>query len=305
MEDLATSGFELRFDLAGRAAVRVAGGPVGPATRRDGPAAGAVGDRGALRRRGRLAARARGPRRPRGGAQAARAGRRTRGRHAPAGGGARQLAPLAADLLERLTHRLRTDVTTLQAVADGAVKGLFEPADLELLPGELERSGREAQRRLTAAREVMGVLTPGARSRARADRGDAARPSSRPPAAKPRSRGPAGEIPRTLIPGPGWAACARRPGRRPAARECSNSDRTGAGGPLRSGADGTPVEWTERTVGELAHVGHIVAAAGGFGGRDGAVRHPPDAARRTAIWLIGTAERSGQLRLAFRAGSSL
>src|SRR4051812_27376718 len=30
MRELATSGFELRYDLAGRAAVRVAGGPVAP-----------------------------------------------------------------------------------------------------------------------------------------------------------------------------------------------------------------------------------------------------------------------------------
>ena len=163
MEDLATSGFELRFDLAGRAAVRVAGGPVAPRhvepvpppapwviEARCGDAAGwllahaAPADPEAARTRLERAVEREAAAR----LQAA----------------ARQLAPLAADLLERLTHRLRTDVTTLQAVADGAVKGLFEPADLELLPGELERSGREAQRRLSAAREVMGVLTPGARS---------------------------------------------------------------------------------------------------------------------------------------------
>ena len=34
----------------------------------------------------------------------------------------REVSALTADLLERLTHRLRTDVTTLQAVADGRAR---------------------------------------------------------------------------------------------------------------------------------------------------------------------------------------
>ena len=67
----------------------------------------------------------------------------------------REVSALTAELLERLTHRLRTDVTTLQAVADGALAGLFEAEDLEQLPGELQRTGRDALERLTAAREVM------------------------------------------------------------------------------------------------------------------------------------------------------
>jgi hypothetical protein len=261
MEDLATSGFELRFDLAGRAAVRVAGGPVAPRhvetvpppapwviEARCGDAAGwllahaAPADPDAARMRLERAVEREAATR----LQAA----------------ARQLAPLAADLLERLTHRLRTDVTTLQAVADGAVKGLFEPADLELLPGELERSGREAQRRLTAAREVMGVLTPGARSEPepieatlRTELAAAGREAA--------ITGPAGEIPRTLIPGPGWAACARVLAGDPRLEMFELGPDRG-GWSVKSGADGTPVEWTERTIGELAHVGHIVAAAGGF-----------------------------------------
>src|SRR4051794_4172745 len=115
MEDLATSGFELRFDLAGRAAVRVAGGPVAPrhvepvppaapwvAEARCGPAAGwllaqaAPADPEAARARLQRAVERETAHRLQAAAQAA--------------------APLAADLLERLTHRLRTDVTTLQAV---------------------------------------------------------------------------------------------------------------------------------------------------------------------------------------------
>jgi hypothetical protein len=260
MEDLATSGFELRFDLAGRAAVRVAGGPVAPrhvepvppaapwvAEARCGPAAGwllaqaAPADPEAARARLQRAVERETAHRLQAAAQAA--------------------APLAADLLERLTHRLRTDVTTLQAVADGAIKGLFEPEDLELLPGELGRTGREALRRLSEAREVMGVLAPGARlapepveATLRAELEGAGRDAD--------IATPAGETPLTFIPGPGWAACAR---------VLAGDPRLGmfelgparSGWSLNSGAGGTPVEWTGRTLGELAHVGHIVAAAGG------------------------------------------
>ena len=229
MQELATSGFEVRFDLAGRAAVRVAGGPVAPRhvepvpppapwviEARCGTAVGwllahaAPADPDAARLRLERAVEREAATR----LQAA----------------ARELAPLAADLLERLTHRLRTDVTTLQAVADGAVKGLFEPADLELLPGELERTGREAQRRLSDAREVMGVLTPGARSEPepieatlRAELGAAGRAAT--------VAGPAGETPRTLIPGPGLGGLRAHPGRRPASGHVRN--RTGPGRVVR------------------------------------------------------------------------
>jgi hypothetical protein len=260
MRELATSGHELRFDLAGRAAVRVAGGPVAPrhvepvpppapwvAEARCGAAAGwllthtAPPDPDALQERLQRAVE-----------------RETALRLQAAAHGA---APLAADLLERLTHRLRTDVTTLQAVADGAIKGLFEPEDLELLPAELERSGREALRRLSGVREVMGVLVPGARlapepveATLRAELDGAGRDVS--------ITGPGDESPLTFIPGPGWAACARMLARDP--RLVMFELRPAAAGwLLTSGSGGTPVEWTERTVGDLAHVGHIVAAAGG------------------------------------------
>jgi hypothetical protein len=107
----------------------------------------------------------------------------------------------------------------------------------------------------------MGVLTPGARL------------APEPVAATLRAelegagRAPAiatgtDEAPLTLIPGPGWAACARMLAADPRLEMFALLPDPG-GWLLTSGTDGTPVEWTERTVGDLAHVGHIVAAAGG------------------------------------------
>jgi hypothetical protein len=260
MRDLATSGREVRFDLAGRAAVRVAGGPVARrhvepvpprapwvAEARCGTAAGwllaheAPPDPDVVQQRLQRAVE-----------------RETALRLQAA---ARAAAPLAADLLERLTHRLRTDVTTLQAVADGAIKGLFEPEDLELLPGELERTGHETLRRLSGAREVMGVLARGARlgpepveATLRAELDGAGRAATIAVGAR--------EAPLTFIPGPGWAACARMLAGDPRLEMFALRPDPG-GWLLTSGADGIPVEWTERTVGDVAHVGHIVAAAGG------------------------------------------
>src|SRR5689334_25296902 len=108
MRELATSGIEVRFDLAGRAAVRVAGGPAAPrhvepvpppapwvAQARCGAATGwllareAPADPEALQERLQHAV-----------------DRETAVRWQAAG---QAVAPLAADLLERLTHRLRTD----------------------------------------------------------------------------------------------------------------------------------------------------------------------------------------------------
>ncbi|WP_028063588.1 hypothetical protein [Solirubrobacter soli] len=260
MRELATSAMELRFDLAGRAAVRVAGGPVAPrhvepvpprapwvAQARCGTATGWLlahetpPDPEAVQERLQHAVE-----------------RETALRLQAA---ARAVGPLAADLLERLTHRLRTDVTTLQAVADGAIKGLFEPEDLAVLPGELERSARESLRRLSGVREVMGVLTPGARLDAepvqetlRAELEGAGRGAT--------IVGPPGEAPLTLIPGPGWAACARMLARDPRLEMFVLGPDPG-GWLLTTGVDGIEVGWTERTAGELVHVGQIVAAAGG------------------------------------------
>src|SRR4051794_30173768 len=155
MQELATSGFELRYDRTGRAAVRIAGGPVAPRhVEPVPPPAPWVAEARCGAAAGWLLAAAPPPDPDAAQALLQRAVERETALRLQAA--ARELAPLAAELLERLTHRLRTDVTTLQAVADGAINGLFEPADLELLPGELERTGREALRRLSGAREVMG-----------------------------------------------------------------------------------------------------------------------------------------------------
>jgi hypothetical protein len=260
MHELATSGLELRFDLAGRAAVRVAGGPVAPrhvepapppapwvAEARCGAAAGWAlaheppAEPEAVRSALQRAVERETALRLQAAAQAA--------------------APLAAELLERLTHRLRTDVTSLQAVADGAVKGLFEPEDLELLPGELERTGREALRRLSAAREVMRVLA--ANERLEPEPVDVALRTELLGAGRDvEVSAPGGESPRTLIPGPGWAACARMLARDPRLEMFAVRPHPD-GWLVTSGGPGAPAQWTERTVGELVHAGHIVAAAGG------------------------------------------
>ena len=260
MRELATSGHELRFDLAGRAAVRVAGGPVAPRhVESVPPPAPWVAEARCGAATGWLLAHTAPPDPEAAQDRLQRAVERESALRLQAA--ARAAAVLGADLLERLTHRLRTDVTTLQAVADGAIKGLFEPEDLELLPGELERSGREALRRLSGVREVMGVLTPGARlapepveATLRAELEGAGRA----PAIATRTD----ETPLTLIPGPGWAACARMLANDPRLAMFALGPDPG-GWLLTTGVDGNPVDWTERTVGDLVHVGHIVAAAGG------------------------------------------
>jgi signal transduction histidine kinase len=260
MPTIGTSGFELRFDLAGRAAVRVSGGPVarrhvepvppqapwvavarcGEATGwllvnlapEDPDAAQALLERAVER-------------------EAALRGEALR----------REVSVLTAELLERLTHRLRTDVTTLQAVAEGAIAGLFEPEDLEQLPGELQRTGRGALERLTAAREVMRALEPAARrdpepivGTLRAELEAAGREAT--------VRAPSGELALALVPGPGWAACARALAGEPRL-EMFDVGPDPAGWCVTAGAAGEPVEWTERTVGGLVNVGHLLAVAGG------------------------------------------
>jgi signal transduction histidine kinase len=260
MPMIGMSGFELRFDLAGRAAVRVSGGPVArrhvePAP----PEAPWVVEARCGEATGWLLAKL-APSEP----EAARALlARTVEREAALRGEAlrRELSALTADLLERLTHRLRTDVTTLQAVAEGAIAGLFEPEDVEELPGELQRTGREALERLTAAREVMRGLDPAARrepepvvATLRAELEAAGRAAT--------IHEPPDEQPRTFVPGPGWAACARALAG-DARLEMFDVGPDPAGWCVTAGAAGTPVEWTERTVGGLVNVGHLLVVAGG------------------------------------------
>jgi hypothetical protein len=257
-----TAPFELRFDLAGRAAVRVAGGPVAvrhvePVP----PVAGWVIEARCGAAAGWLLADAAPADPSRALALLERWVERNAALRLEAA--AREASAMGADLLERLTHRLRTDVATLAAVADGAIAGHFDPGDVDGLPEELGRTSREALRRLSGAREVMSALDPGSRRAPEAildtlrveleaaGREDAVTVT-----------GPSGETPLTLIPGAGWAACARRL----AADERLGVFAVGpdpAGWRVTAAASGRPVEWREQVVGELAHVGHIVAAAGG------------------------------------------
>jgi hypothetical protein len=256
----ATARWELRFDLAGRAAVRVAGGPV---ARRHvepvPPVAGWVSEARCGDAVGWLLADAAPDDRERTLTLLEHAVAREAALRLQAA--ARQASAMGAELLERLTHRLRTDVATLAAVADGAIAGLFDPEDLEGLPEELGQTSREALRRLSGAREVMTALDPESRrdsqpivATLRAELEAAGRAAQ--------VNGHTDETPLTLIPGAGWGACARR---------LAADERFGmfavrpdpAGWSITAGAAGTPVNWTERSVGELVHVGHIVAAAGG------------------------------------------
>jgi signal transduction histidine kinase len=184
---------------------------------------------------------------------------------------ATQRGALVAELLETLTHRLRTDVSTLQAVAEGALAGLFEGEELVQIPAELTGMGAEAQRRLSLVREVMTVLQPDAPRRPEAivevleAELDAAGVATRVEAV-------AGELPMALVPGAGWAASARL-----LAAALAGDERLGGAvvrvrpdpdgwtvtaGPAGAGG-GEPLPWSERTVGELVHAGEIAAAAGG------------------------------------------
>jgi hypothetical protein len=183
---------------------------------------------------------------------------------------ATQTAALTYDVLESITHRMRTDVSTLQAVGEGALADVFEAAEIDDVAREVRAVGEESQRRLTEVREVMAVLEPEARrcpeplvQRLRDALGTTGTPIA----------DPAGEEAHALIPGPGWSA-----GAAALARALRDDRRLGlengqltisahpdgwlliAGAP---GTDGDPVPWTYQHLGPLAHGGHLVAAAGG------------------------------------------
>jgi hypothetical protein len=258
-----TARFELRFDLAGRAAVRLAGGPVAPRhVEPVPPVAPWVIEARCGAAAGWLLADAAPTDPERARALLERVVERETALRLQAA--ARQASAMGAELLEGLTHRLRTDVSTLAAVADGAIAGLFEGEDLEGLPEELARTSQEALRRLSGAREVMSALDPEARrapeaivATLRAELEAAGRD------AIVTVTGPDDdETPFTLIPGAGWGACARR---------LAADARLGrfavlpdpAGWRITSGLPGTAVNWTERSAGDVVQAGHIVAAAGG------------------------------------------
>jgi hypothetical protein len=181
-------------------------------------------------------------------------------------------AAMATALIERLTHRLRTDVSALQAVTEGALRGLFGPAEVEDVSAEVAATGAEAQRRLTDAREVMATLHPSAARGPEPLVGvlDAELEAAglRLPVALP-----AGEEPMALLPGTGWGVCARL-----LASALAGDPRLGgaaAAVAVLAHPDGwtvsaghpdptaVPLDWSERTVGSLLHAGHVAVAAGG------------------------------------------
>lgn len=253
--------FELRFDVAGRAAVRVAGGPVAPRHVEPAPPPGPwVAEARCGAATGWLLA----PDPP------ADAGRAQRLLDAAVAQRAaqtlqeREAATRAAlaQLLERLTHRLRTDVTTLQAVADGLISQLFGPDDLNELPGELARTAKEALQRISEARDVMSVLAPDSRREPepiaetlRAELEGAGREDVTVSA-------PTGEHPLTIVPGAGWSACARLLAADPQLTAFT-VEPDPLGWRVSSGPQGAPIPFTRDALGDLVLVGAIAIAAGG------------------------------------------
>jgi hypothetical protein len=187
---------------------------------------------------------------------------------------ARQSRVIAADVLDGLTHRLRTDVGALQAVAEGLLAGAVEPAERVGLPEQLRMVGRDAQDHLSAARELMSTLAPEAP--------DAAEPvvdvlrgelgaAGLPPAVGPPDR----EHAMAHVPGVGWTVCARE-----IAGALATDPRLGGeaaevhvtpdpygwavtvGDPAARHA--VAVDWTEAELGPIAAAGRLAAAAGGW-----------------------------------------
>jgi signal transduction histidine kinase len=248
---------ELRYDLHSRCAVRVSGGPVAArhaeaappdapfvATARCGGAMGwllsrAEPDELAIERFEREVERRTAHERER----LARAG-----------------AAMTVDAVERLVHRLRTDVMTLQSSAELAFAGLLEPS--EELTRELTRAGQEAQRRLTFARRTVSGLEP----RARLEPEPIARTLEEElegAGRRARVHAVLDEQAQALIPGAGWGFCAQLFAADArltafAIEPCPLGWRV-----IGGTQTGEPVDWTERAVGELVHAGHVIVAAGG------------------------------------------
>jgi hypothetical protein len=267
------SPFELRYDLAGRCAARVAGGPVAPrhAEPVPPPAPWCVEARCGTAAGWLLAPAA--PAAPER-AQAVLQRAVERGTALILQRHAAQRAAMDAELLERLTHRLRTDVMTLQAVAEGALLGVFDEDERAEIPAELERTGREAQRRLSAAREVMTVLEPGARC-APEPIAETLRDELEAAGRDVAVTAPVHEQPLALVPGAGWAACARLLAADTRLVAFTVTPDPG-GWCIAAGPRGAAVNWSERELGELAYAGDIAAAAGGAAAaeraEDGALR---------------------------------
>jgi hypothetical protein len=180
-------------------------------------------------------------------------------------------AAMAAELLERHTHVLRTDVSTLQAVAEGALAGVFEADEVNEATAQVRAVGEAAQRRLTATRDVMRVLDPAAPRQPEplltVLRQELDGAGVRLPLAAVD-----GEQPMTLMPGAGWSACARllvealAPGAPLGGEGVAIAvNASPAGWVVTVGCEG-PGEraaWTERHVGSVVDAGRLAIAAGG------------------------------------------
>jgi hypothetical protein len=275
----ADARFELRFSLGGNAAVRVLGGPVAArhAEPPDPPAPWSV--RAAC---GEAVGWLLAERAPADEAAARDALQRTVDRHSSLllQRIAAQRGELAADLLETVTHRLRTDISALQVIAEGALAAPFEAGERSQVRAEVAKVGAEAQRRLSAAREVMASLHPAA-ERAPEPLIDTLERELDGAGVEVAVAGVDGEVPMVIVPGPGWSACARLlagalagdarlAGATVAVRAHPHGWAIALGEPA-----GDPVPWTERSLGELAHAGAIAVAAGGAAQaaeRDGRLR---------------------------------
>jgi hypothetical protein len=182
-----------------------------------------------------------------------------------------QRAAMVADLLERLTHALRTDVSSLQAVAEGALACVFEADEVSEAPAQVRAVGEAAQRRLTAARDVMRVLDPAAPRqpeplvsvlRQELDGAGVTLPLATVD----------GEQPIALMPGAGWSACARLLAEALARGAPLGGEGVAiavtagpAGWVVTVGSEGPgePEAWTEWQVGAVVDAGRIAIAAGG------------------------------------------
>lgn len=187
-----------------------------------------------------------------------------------------QARALGADLLEGLTHRLLTDVVTLESVADGALSGAYDNEETEDIRHGLRRLRADALERLAGARDVMSSLRPDAPLR------------PEPLVATlteefaicdvtPRFEVPPDELPTVLVPGVGWSTCARLlAGALATDPRLGGADATVSVAPhpdgwcVRAGPAGAdppshdePPSWTETMVGDLLHAGDLAAMAGG------------------------------------------
>jgi hypothetical protein len=261
--------FELRFSLGGQAAVRVLA-PAGPVAPRHAEPPDPAAPWSARAACGEAVGWLLASRAPADEAMAADVLQRAVDRHSSLELQriAVQRGGMAADLLEAVTHRLRTDISALQVIAEGALAVPFDEDERPQVRAEVAEVGAEAQRRLSATREVMASLQPAAQRTPEPLIDVLARELEGMGVATPVAAVD-GEVPVALVPGSGWSACARLL----AAALASDERLAGAAIAVRAHPDGWSVvagdeagelvPWTERKLGELAHAGAIAVAAGG------------------------------------------